>query len=267
MIGVGVQDQPPTAPTNVPWKTNYKLVGNPSFTEAVTAISTLIFAYAGTGAFFSIVSEMKDPRQYPQALGLCQGIITAVYLMVAVVVYYFCGSYVASPAMGSAGRIIKKVAYGVALPGLLVSGILLTHVSSKYIFVRVLRGSRHLTTNTVTHWATWLACTFGVATVAYVMASTIPVFNGIVSLTGALFGTMLTMQPMGCMWLYDNWTKGRDQATIRWRLMVAWCGFVIIVGTFMTVTGTYGTIVGIVNSYRKNGGVSAFACADNSISS
>lgn len=31
---------------------------------------------------------------------------------VAIVVYYYCGQYVASPALGSAGPMIKKIAYG-----------------------------------------------------------------------------------------------------------------------------------------------------------
>jgi hypothetical protein len=60
---------------------------------------------------------------------VCQTLVTIVYVVVAVIVYYYCGSSIASPALGSAGSVIKKVAYGIALPGLLVSGGLLTHVS------------------------------------------------------------------------------------------------------------------------------------------
>lgn len=99
-------------------------------------MSTLIFAYAETGAFFPIVSEMRDPRLYPRALALCQTVVTVVLLIVSVVVYYFCGSYVASPALGSAGTTIKKVSYGIAFPGLLVSGILLSHVSTILTYFR-----------------------------------------------------------------------------------------------------------------------------------
>jgi hypothetical protein len=43
--------------------------------------------------------------------------------------YYFCGQYVAFPALGSAGVLVKKIAYGIALPGLLVTLIIYTHVS------------------------------------------------------------------------------------------------------------------------------------------
>lgn len=108
---------------------NYELFKSPSFTDALGAITTLIFAYAGTPTFFSIASEMKNPKQYTKALIVCQGSVTLAYIVVGVIVYYFCGSYVASPALGSAGPVIKKVAYGIALPGLLVTDLLLIHVS------------------------------------------------------------------------------------------------------------------------------------------
>lgn len=129
-IAVGVQDRPPLAPQQGEWKSDYRLFGSPNFAQASSAVSTLVFAYAGTGAFFPIVSEMRDPRLYPRALALCQSVVTVVFLVVGIVVYYFCGSYVASPALGSAGVKIKKASYGVALPGLLVSGILLAHVGA-----------------------------------------------------------------------------------------------------------------------------------------
>lgn len=128
-IAVGLQSQPVAAPHNAVWKSDYKLFGNPSFTEAVAAVSSLIFAYAGTGAFLPIVSEMRNPKHYTRALALCQSVISFVYLVVGIIVYYYCGSYVTSPALGSAGKTIKKVSYGIALPGLVVSGILLAHVS------------------------------------------------------------------------------------------------------------------------------------------
>jgi hypothetical protein len=51
---------------------------------------------------------------------------------------------------------------------------------------------------------TWLGCTFGVTLTAYVIASAIPIFGGLVSLVDALLGTVLCFQPMGSVWLYDN---------------------------------------------------------------
>lgn len=155
-IAVGIQDRPSAAPQSGPWKSDYKIVNNPSFSDAMSAVSSIVFAYAGTPAFFAIVSEMRDPRKYTRSLLLCQGGVTAIYITIGCVVYYYCGSYVASPALGSAGVMVKKVAYGFALPGLIVTTTLVIHVSkhssgcysgnslifflqlpAKYIFVRI----------------------------------------------------------------------------------------------------------------------------------
>ncbi|KAM0552396.1 hypothetical protein ACHAPJ_007956 [Fusarium lateritium] len=210
-IAVGVQDRPDEAPQTGTWVSDYKIIGHPTFTKAISAISTFIFAYAGTPLFFPIIAEMRDPRHYTKALVLCQTVVTITYVTVGIIVYYFCGSYVASPALGSAGKTIKQIAYGIALPGLVISATLSTHVASKYPFVRILRGSRHLVANTPTHWITWIGSVSAVAITAYVVASGIPVFNELVSLVGALPGTLQCFQPMGCMWLYDNWSRGKKK--------------------------------------------------------
>ncbi|GKT86475.1 transmembrane amino acid transporter [Colletotrichum tofieldiae] len=252
------------APQDAVWKSDFKVVNTPTFTQAIGAISSLVFSYAGTPAFFSIAAEMRDPHHYTRSLVLCQSVVTVVYVTVGVVVYYYCGSYVSSPALGSAGPTVKKVAYGLALPGLIVSAAVMLHLASKHIFVRILRGSRHLAANTFVHWSTWLGCTFTITLVAYLIASGIPVFNSLISLIGALLGTMISFQPMGCMWLYDNWSKGRQAPTLRWYLMVAWSCFVIGSGTFLTIAGTYSAIVGIIDDYNGSGGSAAWSCADNS---
>lgn len=128
-ISVGIQDRPSAAPQFGPWESDFELFKAPRFAEAAAALSSLVFAYAGTPAYFNIVSEMKDHKEYFKALSLCQFVMTALYIAIGVVVYYYCGSYVASPALGSAGVLMKKVCYGLALPGLLASVILVTHVS------------------------------------------------------------------------------------------------------------------------------------------
>ncbi|KAG5754883.1 hypothetical protein H9Q70_002513 [Fusarium xylarioides] len=266
-IAVSIQDRPSAAPKidlEDEWKSDYKLYGTPSFTEAMSALSTMVFAYAGTPLFFPIAAEMRDPRHYTKAMLLCQSVATATYIIVGVMIYYYCGSYVASPALGSAGKTIKQVAYGLALPGLIVGATINAHVTGKYVFVRILRGSRHLTANTVAHWATWLGLTFSAALLAYIIASAIPVFGSLVSLVGALLGTLQTFQPYGCFWLYDNWSAGKQERSLKWVLMVIWSSFVILSGTFLMIAGTYGSVIGVIDSYKASGGSAAFSCADNS---
>ena len=203
---------------------------------------------------------MRDTRFYTRSLVLCQVMVSIAYLVVGIVVYYYCGSYVASPALGSAGETIKKVCYGIALPGLLASTTLFTHVSlraypwrarlrigtdrsgdqfpAKYAFVRILQGSKHLNSNSLVHYSIWLSCTATSAVCAYLIASGIPVFGGLVSLIGALLGTLLSFQPYGFMWLYDNWHRNKTSRSFQWHVGVWWSIFVIVSGTFLMIGGT-----------------------------
>lgn len=128
-IAVGVQDRPAAAPQTGVYESDWKLFGEPTFAEAMSAVSTIVFAFAGAPAFFSIASEMRNPRDYTKALVIAQVVVSLVYLVIGIVVYYYCGSFVASPALGSAGVTMKKVCYGIALPGLVASCMLFVHVS------------------------------------------------------------------------------------------------------------------------------------------
>lgn len=62
------------------------------------------------------MAELKDARDFPKALALLQSIDMTLYIVAAVVIYRYTGADVASPALGSAGPMISKVAYGIALP-------------------------------------------------------------------------------------------------------------------------------------------------------
>lgn len=133
-IAVGVQDRPVDAPKEGSWKSDYLVVNTATpFTEAISAVSSLIFAYAGTPAYFAIAAEMRNPQHYTRSLIVCQAGMTITYIVIGCVVYVYCGSYVATPALGSAGAMIKKVAYGLALPGLIASTTLVIHVSDLFV--------------------------------------------------------------------------------------------------------------------------------------
>lgn len=101
----------------------------------------------------------------------------------------------------------------------------------------------------MTHWLSWFGLTSATALIAFIIASAIPVFNDLVSLIGALMGTMMAFQPMGCMWLYDNWSAGENGKTVKWNCMVAWSAFVILTGTFLMIGGTYGSAAPIILAF------------------
>ncbi|KAM0389962.1 hypothetical protein ACHAQC_007949 [Fusarium culmorum] len=260
-IAVTLEDRPAAAVGVDEWKPDWKLFNTPTVQQAFAAIGCHVFAFAGTPAFFSIVAEMREPKYYTRALVWSQSIVFVVYIVIGSIVYVYCGSDVASPALGSAGPMIKKVCYGFALPGLLVTAMIVTHIPAKYIFLRILRGSEHLHRNSLIHWGTWLGCTGGITVTAYIIASAIPIFGSLVALIGSTFGTLLCFQPYGFMWLFDNFNrKDRDK---RWKFMVGWSVFVILAGTLIMILGTWGTALEIRDASKLSTGT-PWSCEDNS---
>jgi hypothetical protein len=78
----------------------------------MASVVSLLFAFGGTPGFFSIAAEMKNPLDYNKAMFCCQGFSIALYNSVSIVLWFYAGRYVTSPALGSAGPLIKKIAYG-----------------------------------------------------------------------------------------------------------------------------------------------------------
>lgn len=83
-IGVGIQDRPADYIEREPFVSDYKITRAPDFLKAVTALSSLVFAYAGTPAFFAIVSEMRDPKLYTKSMLTCQTVVTITYTTIGI---------------------------------------------------------------------------------------------------------------------------------------------------------------------------------------
>lgn len=250
VIAVTTRDRPAAAPQEGPFELGYYVIASPTFAAGMVASCTIFVSSAGTSAFLPVISEMREPRDYRKALFLCMGFVTAAYLCFSLVVYRWCGTWVASPSLGSAGQTIKQVAYGIGLVGLIVSACLYLHVAAKYCFVRILRDSRHLQANTVVHWATWLGLTFGMAALSFILAEAVPIFNYLLALTGSLcFAPMAIMLP-GWLWMYDH-QEWRGSGRV-WQKAVYWAHAALIpLGFFMCVGGTYGVVEVIIEAYAS----------------
>lgn len=204
VVAVTTLDRPAAAPQTGDFELGWEAIAYPSFTIGMVATCTIFISSAGTSAFLPVISEMREPRDYRKSLYTCMGSVLAAYLAFALVMYRYCGEWVASPALGSAGDRIKIIAYAVGFIGLWVSACLYLHVASKYLFVRILRNSKHLQTNSFVHWSTWLGCTCGLCALAWILASAIPVFNYLVSLTGSVCFAPLALMLPGYLWMWDH---------------------------------------------------------------
>lgn len=192
-------------------------------------------------------------------------IVTASYLTFSLVVYRWCGKWVASPSLGSAGPTLKKVSYGIALIGLLVSACLYLHVAAKYMFVRILRHSVHLQRNTWTHWTVWLGSTIAIGAVGFLLGSGVPIFAYLIALAGSVCFAPLSLMLPGYLWVYDHQHYRRGTALQKVVYGLHW--LLILLGLFLTIGGTYGVVQQIIDAYSSGQIDRAFSCADNSGSS
>ncbi|KAK1854439.1 amino acid transporter [Colletotrichum chrysophilum] len=289
------QSRPAAGPASGPIELDVRAFPKTTFPEAMTAISNQLFAVGASATFFSISAEMKHPEKFTRALICGQAFIVATCVAIATIVYAKIGQYLASPALGSAGPLIKKVSYGIALPGLLVTAVLYSHIAAKYCFVRFLRGTRHLQANTVKHWAVWVGSMLVTVVFGFVIVGVVPFFSDFLSLVGALVNPIFTNVVPGFMLLFyvarkpvkvtdtaarlrreqsaapqeQHWLVDAMAACKKgeWKdaAMVAVGAFMILSGAFIIVGGTYSTILSIKKSYDDGliGGV--FSCGDNSI--
>ena len=106
MIAIGIEKPDPRV----------KATTVTTFATAFGSLTDIIFAYAGHVAFFSFISEMKNPEEYYKTLFMLQGWDISMYVVAAIVIYRYGGPDVESPALGSTSSMVTKVAYGIAIP-------------------------------------------------------------------------------------------------------------------------------------------------------
>ena len=174
----------------------------------------MLTSHLGHVAFFSFISELKKPEEYPKALFLLQGVNISMYLLVAIVTYCYAGIGVSSPALGSTSPLLQKIAYGIAIPTIVIAGVINGHVAAKYIYVRIFRdyfnAPERMGQNNLTSIGTWVLIVTSVWFIAWIIAEAIPVFNDLLSLISALFASWFTYGLSGIFWLYLDYGRYRE---------------------------------------------------------
>ena len=79
----------------------------------------------GHPGYFGFIAEMKNPEDFPKSLCMQQGFEIILYTVSAAIIYRYAGDGVASPALGSTGPLLRKIAYGIAIPTIVIAGVVL----------------------------------------------------------------------------------------------------------------------------------------------
>ncbi|CAH0027287.1 unnamed protein product [Clonostachys rhizophaga] len=227
--------------------------------EAFVSISGIVFAYAFAAAQFSFMDEMHTPSDFTKSITAFGIIQTTIYTLTGALIYSFVGPDVQSPALLSAGPLISKVAFGIALPVIFISGSINTTVACRFLHGRLYRDSITRYINTPKGWVTWILLVSAVTILSWIIAQAIPFFSELLSLTGCLFVAGLSFYIPPIMWFYllkeGKWYEKNNLATAIINLIV------FIVGFTVFGIGTYATIVGIIDRFESNSLTRPFSCS------
>jgi len=99
-IAVTTLNRPAAAPQTGDFDLGYYAIAHPTFIAGMSASATIFISSSGSSAFLPVIAEMKNPRDYKKALLMCMSLVNASYLTFRLVVYKWCGQWVASPSLG-----------------------------------------------------------------------------------------------------------------------------------------------------------------------
>ncbi|EGR49667.1 hypothetical protein MKX07_000488 [Trichoderma sp. CBMAI-0711] len=261
MIATGIQAHNAEGGLSaVPWSAWPK--ENLGFTEAFIAITNIVFAYSFSICQFSFMDEMHTPKDYKKSIWALGLIEIAIYTLTGAIIYAFVGPDVESPALLSAGHLISKVAFGVGLPVIFISGSINGTVVGRFIFSRVFKDSIIRYINTPKAWAIWTAMIAGLTVIAWVIAEAIPFFSDLLAISSSLFISGFTYYFPAIFWfvlLREGSMFDRKNLV---HLILS--SISMIVGLIVLVGGTYASIVDIKNQYENGSVRGPFSCASSS---
>lgn len=216
-----------------------------SFAEAFVAITNIVFAYSFSICQFSFMDEMHRPQDFIKSIWSLGILEIFIYTLTGALIYAFVGQDVQSPALLSAGPTISKVAFGVALPVIFISGSINGTVVARYLHGRIYKDSVVRFINTKKGWITWLALLAFLTIIAWVIAEAIPFFSDLLSIMSALFISGFTFYFPAMMW-FMLIKKGKWYA--KENLLLSFVNAaVFVIGMITLVAGTYAAIVDIVS--------------------
>lgn len=218
---------------------------NTTFSTAMVAVNSIVFAYSFAGCLPSFMEDMHTPEDYVKSLWWLGGIQIIVYTLTGSLIYSFVGQGVQSPALLSAGPLLSRVVFGIALPVIFISGSINTTVVCRYIHGKLYQDSSLRLIDTAKGWASWLGLVFVITILGWIIAEAIPIFSELLAIMSALFVSGLSFYFPPVMWYVllreGKWFERRNIKT-------AICnGVVFLVGIIVFGCGTYSSIVELVS--------------------
>lgn len=259
IIATGIQaHNAPGGLAAVPWSA-WPPEGT-TFYEAFLATTNIVFAYSFAVCQFSFMSEMHTPTDYVKSIWALGLIEIFIYTLTGALVYAFVGVDVKSPALLSAGDTVSRIAFGIALPVIFISGSINGTVVGRYIMDRAFPNSPIRYVKGVRGWAVWICLITIITIIGWIIAEAIPFFNALLGLISSLFISGFTFYFPALFW-FQLVREGGCFSTTRNILLTLLNGAVLIIGIVILGAGTYASVEDIIHQYTSGEVRSAFTCS------
>lgn len=216
-----------------------------TFKDGMVAICNIMFAYSFSMFITPFMSEMHTPKDFMKSVWTLGIVEMVVYTLIGSLIFVFVGADVQSPSLLSLEGVLPKVAFGIALPLIFISGAIGNTVTARYVHLRIYENSIVRFINTPKGWITWIITLVVITVVAWVLAESIPFFDDLLALSSALLisGFVLYFPPV--MWftlLHDGKWYARENL-----LHAISCILVFCMGMLVLGGGTYASVEDIVS--------------------
>lgn len=230
-----------------------------TFYSAFLSTTNIIFAYSFAICQYSFMAEMHTPRDYVKSIWALGLIEILIYTLTGAIIYAFVGADVKSPALLSAGPLVSRVAFGLALPVIFISGSINSTVAGRYIMGRAFKNSPIKYLHSAKAWLIWIALIAVITLIAWVIAEAVPFFSDLLGIISSLFISGFTLYFPALFWFMlikeGKWYQGAHNITLS---IVN--GIILAMGITLLGCGTYASVQDILKKYAEGSVGGAYSC-------
>jgi hypothetical protein len=230
-----------------------------SLKSAFLSTTNIVLAYSFAVSQFSFMAEMHTPKDYIKSIWSLGLMEIFIYTLTGTLIYAFVGPEVRSPALLSSGFTISRVAFGVALPVIFISGSISSTVVGRYVLTRAFPDSPIQYVNTKAGWLAWVTIIGVITIISFIIAEAVPFFNALLGLISSLFISGFTFYFPSLFWFFLL-KEGKWNAT-KWNIVLSTTNFVVgIIGLVILGMGTWASVQEIADQYASGDISGSFTC-------